>query len=313
MDESLTASRLLMGAERFARSAMDAHTKDDSEVFLLHAGVSIERLAKAVLAETSPFLLMEMKGSDDTLFHLTGVREAAKVRTIGAAQSITRLRKMGRLPIKDDDLDELIELRNGVAHLIPDNDDSFDGLAVFARTTRQLLAGLSVTEVDFWGIWASMVEITLNDVMEQAARDLGRLTEQAKVRLSQRIDKLPPAAAEAYVESMMVRSPHINTRSMILQVSLPKECPTCGYMGQITTGPPPLAEKGRLGEAYPVAFNCQICSLYLGTSDLLTAAGMNHPVPLVNSEGNRFFSEDTERWLLEIAVSSEGEDFLTPP
>ncbi len=133
MDDSLSFESLFRGARKFARSALEAHGAEEEEVFLLHAGVSVERLAKAALAKKSPFLLMEMKGKDDTLYHLTGVRQAAKLRTVGAGQAISRLRDMAVLPQRDPDLDELIELRNGVAHLMASVDESFDGFTVFCR------------------------------------------------------------------------------------------------------------------------------------------------------------------------------------
>ena len=130
---------LLPGARKFARSALDAHATGDDEVFLLHAGVSIERLAKATLAHRNPFLLLEMRGSEDALFQFAGIEEGKKVRTIGAGQAIARLRRVDILPPKDTELDELIELRNGVAHLAGDHDSAFDALTVFARTSNQLL------------------------------------------------------------------------------------------------------------------------------------------------------------------------------
>nr|BFD83581.1 hypothetical protein StreXyl84_29820 [Streptomyces sp. Xyl84] len=303
MDESLTTAGLLRGAKKFAHSAMDAHTEGDREVFFLHAGVSIERLAKAVLADTSPFLLMEMKGNDETLLHLTGVRETARVRTIGAAQSIDRLRKIGYLSSKGDDLDELIELRNGVAHLAEGGRGSFDGLTAFARTTKELLRRLTVTHEEYWGVWETIIAITLNNALEKAQRDLGRLIEQARVRLHQRIHKLPTAAAEAYVQAFTIRVPRVNTRSRVVQVSVPKKCPACSYMGQITTGLPPLTGERRLGEAYPIAFGCPVCSLRLETVDLLSVADMYEPVRRVDHEGNRYFPSETEEFLLAIATS----------
>jgi hypothetical protein len=139
LNDPLSYVSLFEGAGKFAWSALEAHARKDMEVFLLHAGVSIERLAKAALAQKSPFLLMEMKGKDDTLYHLTGVRQTDKLRTIGASQAIRRLRDMTVLPPSDPDLDELIELRNGVAHLMASVSEEFDGLTVFCQVTNHLL------------------------------------------------------------------------------------------------------------------------------------------------------------------------------
>ncbi|MGV9255551.1 hypothetical protein [Streptomyces sp. NPDC003697] len=65
MTDFLSYESLQWGARKFAHTAMDAHSRNDEEVFLLHAGVSIERLAKSALSKHSPFLLLEMKGKED--------------------------------------------------------------------------------------------------------------------------------------------------------------------------------------------------------------------------------------------------------
>ncbi|MFF8932367.1 hypothetical protein ACF1AO_34450 [Streptomyces longwoodensis] len=103
---------------------MEAHAEEDQEVFLLHAGVSVERLAKAALVLVHPTLLTEVNGKDDMLLLFAGAalsEPPTRLRTIGAATAIGRLRKMNILPQKPKseaaDLDGLIELRNGVAHL----------------------------------------------------------------------------------------------------------------------------------------------------------------------------------------------------
>jgi hypothetical protein len=81
----------------------------------------------------NPALLVEMRGNVEMLFHLTGIKDARKVRTIGMAEAISRLRQSGLLPREDARLDLLVELRNGVAHSseVAATDDL---LPTFART-----------------------------------------------------------------------------------------------------------------------------------------------------------------------------------
>jgi hypothetical protein len=96
MESPVTFDRLYKGAKRFTRLAMEAHAEEDQEVFLLHAGVSVERLAKAALVLVHPTLLTEVNGKDDMLLHFAGAvsEPPARLRTIGAATAIGRLRKM---------------------------------------------------------------------------------------------------------------------------------------------------------------------------------------------------------------------------
>jgi hypothetical protein len=304
MDIDMVFAGLLPGARTFAHSAMDAHANRDEEVFLLHAGVSIERLAKAVLADRSPFFLMEMKGNDDALFQFAGLEQATKIRTIGAAQAIKRLKRLGVLPQAADlDLDELIELRNGVAHLIPTHDGSFDGLTVFIRTTKTLLEALGNHGAKwYWGPHYRLVQVTLNEAMEKANRRVRQLVEQARYRLSERTRGLPTDALEAYAEARSVRTAAIGTNHR--SVLLPHKCPACRYHGALITGPPVRIRQGKPGDAIPQAFLCSVCGLRLVTPEDLAAAHMNQRVPLVDLRGERVLTPAEEFLWFE---SPEGE------
>jgi hypothetical protein len=305
MDVDMAFAGLLPGARTFARSAMDSHANHDEEVFLLHAGVSIERLAKAVLAKRSPFFLMEMKGSDDALFQFAGLEQATKIRTIGAAQAIKRLKRLGVLPqAPDPDLDELIELRNGVAHLIPTHDGSFDGLTVFVRTTKTLLSALGDHGAKwYWGPHHRLAQVTLDEATEKATRRVRQLVEQARYRLTERTRGLPPAAQEAYVEARSIRTAEIGTN--VRSVLLPHKCPACRHHGALVTGPPVLIRQDRPGEAIPHAFMCRVCGLRLGTPEDLAAARLDRRVPLVDLRGERILSPAEEFLWFE---TPEGED-----
>jgi hypothetical protein len=294
MNVEETFTSLISGARRFAHSAMDAHANDDEEVFLLHAGVSIERLAKAVLAKKSPFLLLEMKGNDDALFQIAGLEQAKKIRTIGAAQAITRLKRLGVLPqAKDSDLDDLIELRNGVAHLLAAHDGSFDALTVFVKTTKTLLTAWgNYGEKRFWGPHYDVVSLTLSEALEKSSRHFGRLVEQARYRLAERTKDLPLVAREAYVKDRSWRRAAIG--SDIRSVWLQRECPACRSFGALITGPPVLITVGKPGEADPFRFLCGVCGLFLKTPEELAAAGMDSRVLLVDLNGERVLTDAEE-------------------
>ncbi|MCX4608727.1 hypothetical protein [Streptomyces mirabilis] len=307
MDDSLSFESLLRGARKFACSAMEAHSEEDEEVFLLHAGVSIERLAKAALVRKSPFLLMELKGRDDTLYHLTGVRRAAKLRTIGAGQAIGRLRDMAVLPQRDPDLDELIELRNGVAHLMASVDDAFDGLSVFCRVTNQLLDHLSQDQGFYWGSWSTLVSITLNDLSEKVERDVARRIEQARRRLKLRFEGLPAEAMESYVATRPDLEYGLQiSKESAPKVFLPQKCPACGNTAMVIAGPPVIVRKGEAGESQPESMICFVCHFTLKGHEM-AAAGIPSRVPLVDAAGARLLT-DVEEFLWHVDPS--GDDLL---
>lgn len=301
--EDLSFERLVAGARKFAWSAMASHSEEDEEVFLLHAGVSIERLAKAALVKQSPFLLMEMKGKDDTLFHLTGVRQTAKLRTIGAGQAIGRLRDMAVLPQRDPDLDELIELRNGVAHLMASVDDEFDGLTVFCRVTNQLLDHLGMERWNYWHSWSTLVDIALNELQEKVEREVARRMEQARRLLNKRFKDLPKEALDSYIAT---RPQLAGFQVSSNKVFVPWSCPACGNLALITTGPPVLIRHGEPGQSVPESFLCFVCQFTLKAHEM-QAAGIPRSIPLVDREGERLMSE-AEEFLWHFDPASEGEE-----
>ncbi|MFJ8406386.1 hypothetical protein ACIQ9K_38925 [Streptomyces microflavus] len=188
MDSPVTFDRLYEGARRFARLAMEAHAEEDQEVFLLHAGVSVERLAKAALARVHLTLLTEVNGKDDMLLHFAGALSTppVRLRTISASTAIGRLRKMDVLPQKQkssseaDDLDGLIELRNGVAHLGTDNVEDY--LATFVTTVDKLLQHLEQDCGSFWESWSETVRVIQDGQAGRLQRDVRLRMKQARHR-----------------------------------------------------------------------------------------------------------------------------------
>ncbi|WP_405956907.1 hypothetical protein [Streptomyces phaeochromogenes] len=291
MDESLSFEGLLRGARKFASSALEAHGAEDEEVFLLHAGVSIERLAKATLVKRSPFLLMEMKGKDDTLFHLAGVRQTAKLRTIGAGQAIGRLRDIAVLPQRDPDLDELIELRNGVAHLMASVNDEFDGLTVFCRVTNQLLDHLDMAQRNYWQSWSTLVDITLNELQEKVERNVARRMEQARRLLNKRFKDLPNEALNSYIATR----PQLDFGFQVSsgKVFVPWTCPACGNWALITAGPPVIVVFGEPGKSVPESFLCFVCQFTLKAHEMQAVQIPGH-IPLVDQYGERLMDDVDE-------------------
>ena len=61
------AKHLFESGSKFARSALEAHGNSVSDIFALHAGVSLELLAEARVAELNPALLASPKSSKEAL------------------------------------------------------------------------------------------------------------------------------------------------------------------------------------------------------------------------------------------------------
>jgi hypothetical protein len=234
MESPVTFDRLYEGAKRFARLAMEAHAEEDQEVFLLHAGVSVERLAKAALVLVHPTLLTEVNGKDDMLLHFAGAvsKPPTRLRTIGALTAIGRLRKMEVLPEKSkssseaDDLDGLIELRNGVAHL--GTGDVEDYLGTFVATVDRLLPHLGQEAGSFWESWSDAVQVVLDDRADRLQKDVRLRMNQARHRFRTRFADLPEGAVDGVEQAVSERGlivVEVGPEKALLQtLSL---CPAC--------------------------------------------------------------------------------------
>ncbi|MBT2526990.1 hypothetical protein J7E91_16555 [Streptomyces sp. ISL-99] len=280
MDDALTYDRLFAGAQKFAQLALQAHRDGDEEVFVLHAGVSFERLMKAALSQANPMLLMESaKHSDALLLRFAGItpskshKDDDRLRTISASDALKRARAAGWLS-QHKELDDLIELRNGVAHLGHTPSESNDILAIFARSTNSLLDHLHEDQFEYWADWSRTIEISINERLAKDEKEVKRRIEQAKHRYQQLIDSLPGKAPETLrLESYVVpKSMELSARRVGLVVGRAM-CPAC------TNGCLVVFKRDLIGagepeerEASVVLLYCRACALQLKGATELAAA-----------------------------------------
>ncbi|MCY0942009.1 hypothetical protein [Streptomyces antarcticus] len=196
MESPISFEYLASGARDFGRLALEAHALGETEVFLLEAGVSIERLAKAALVRVNPVLLVELSSrQDDALLHLAGATALPKkLRTVGAQTAIERLRKMDVLPLKDEDLDTLIQLRNGVAHLGTSTPEDF--LEPFVESVCLLVDYTGLGREEFWGAWHDLVRVALDDRADRLHKDVRLRLHQASLRARARFADMPEGTPE---------------------------------------------------------------------------------------------------------------------
>ncbi len=194
----------------------------------------MERLAKAALARVHPTLLTEVNGKDDMLLHFAGAvaTPPTRLRTIGASTAIGRLRKMDILPQKSkssseaDDLDGLIELRNGVAHL--GTGDVEDYLGTFVATVDRLLPHLGQEAGSFWESWSDTVQVVLDDRADRLQKDVRLRMNQARHRFRTRFTDLPEGAVDGVAQAVSERGLIVvevgPEKAMFQTLSL---CPAC--------------------------------------------------------------------------------------
>lgn len=283
MDDSLSFESFLEGAKKAAHRAVDDHGRGEYDEFALHGGVAVERLAKAVLVSKNPVYLLEMRnGNPDMLLYLGGHLEmsADKVRTVGAKDTIKRLRTLGLLPA-DSQLDLLIELRNGTAHTTV-GDQAKALLPALAENIAALLSDIGLREEAFWGRWTSAMNMAVNKQRSAIERDVGIRIRQARHAFDDRFEGLPEGAKEKILQESDATFEHLGISGGPISFASGKglmsmiavmPCPACGGQAEITLAP--VAPSQAASNLIPDTLRCHLCALELNNPEEFRASGTN--------------------------------------
>jgi hypothetical protein len=273
MDESLSFESLFEGAKKAAHRAMDDHGRKEYDEFALHAGIAVERLTKAALVVRNPLFLVEMRnGNTDMLLHFGGALEIdkEKVRTVGAKEGITRLRRMTVLPA-DPQLDLLIDLRNGTAHTTG-NDAAKVLMPVFARTVEVLIADTGQDLKDFWGRWAQALSFAVTEQEDEILRDVQIRMAQARHAFDDRFAGLPDRTLEAIGEEFTATG--VLFPSFANELWSITQCPACSYraLAMVVVD----VDRDKCVNAVTYGVHCSFCKLILTGPDEVRASGIRN-------------------------------------
>ncbi|MFF3989094.1 hypothetical protein ACFY0B_31475 [Streptomyces sp. NPDC001797] len=289
MDDSLSSESFYQGAKKAAHKAMDDHGRPEYDEFALHAGVAVEKLAKAALAAKNPVYVAEIRNnSADMVMHLGGhvQLDEEKVRTVGATEAIKRLRKIGLLK-PDTDLDLLIEMRNGAAHAARDSTLAKGMISPLARTIETLLGDLGKALDAFWERWTNAVKDAVNEQEDQVFRDVQLRITQARHSFEDRFAGLPDAVKERAREVTPSRLSRI-LRSMRLPIDVAPalrteyvECPACGGHGALTFEQTHRIDTDTHYNA--TGFSCPLCAFEVNGPEEMIALQKVTTSPLMTS------------------------------
>lgn len=291
---------------RLARSAVGAIGDRDWLIFYLHAGVAFEYLTKASLANHHPALMMEPQ-SFDSLKHACGVRSIPEefVRTIGAKEALRRCGTLnGELKNIEDKLSQLLDARNGVAHLaaVPGSFPQ-DAVRTFLRATGLLMADLGQSAEEFWGPSADVVRVWSKESADEGELAAEHAIALAKSKFKELVESLPTAGAEAILQAFeagYAQRPKYETDFV--------QCPACGRSALVSGSydfdwePDWDQEDGRafVAGVYPVVrlhpghLQCNVCKLELDGEDQLHAAGISGPWEIEDVDVLDFIDDDSE-------------------
>ncbi len=240
---------------------------------------------KSALSRANPMLLMESaKHSDDLLLRFAGVPRVKKTgasgecdnfRTIGAFDALKRVRLAGWLS-EHRELETLIALRNGVAHLGHTKSEGADIFAIFARSTNALLDHLQESPRDYWIDWERMVDVSINESMVKGEREVRRRVEQARRSYELRVDKLPKGVADSLQKgSYPLPLAELSGRDSMFVVG-DVRCPACCCNASLAFVDYLIGSGSHAERRNSVAFlRCQVCQLRLEGVSELDVAGVD--------------------------------------
>lgn len=237
-----------------------------------HAGVAVEHLLKAYLADLHPALIVE--GRDfDSLLHATGHRAHASVpqsqtKTIGLVDAYVRVSAVlkGKIAVSRKELQPVADARNGVAHAALHDHTQVN--AVFTTCIRlidALLPSLPLLHPDldsYWGAYQG-----LHDKL------LDQRVEQARVRLEGKLARARHDFAERYghftkKDRELVLAAIANVSSPgYIEHDEPEVCPACSSQGWLG-GETHISEADNTVVMTPGVFDCPACDLHLELEEL---------------------------------------------
>lgn len=278
MNDSLSSESFFQGAKKAAHRAMDDHGRPEYDEFALHAGVAVEKLAKAVLVSKNPVYIAEIRNnSADMVLHVGGhlQLDEERVRTVGASEAIKRLQKIGVLQ-KDSQLDLLIEMRNGAAHTSPDSILAKGMISPLARTIGTLLNDLGKPLDEFWERWTNAVKNAVNEQEDQVFRDVQLRITQARHAFEDRFVGLPAEVKEGALkapqprkEEWFAKPMEIRDGDMLVLKTSGGDCPACGGQGLLTFEP--VRHTATETTFTANGFGCYLCNFEVSGPDEMAA------------------------------------------
>jgi hypothetical protein len=144
MADPFSPDAFYAGAREFALSALEAHHAGNHRRVPIDAGTALEHMAKACLARRSPALLAELKGDSSVgsliaLLRIEGAGAPAKIRTVGLTEALSRMGRFVRSKAARDDLQTLVDIRNGIVHAAEDTEVEERILTAFVQQADSLI------------------------------------------------------------------------------------------------------------------------------------------------------------------------------
>ena len=295
------ASDLWQASAASARHAIGNHDSTDPATLravAISAGTAVEHLLMACVASIDTLLLAD-RSDPYSAYHLshgnaTGKIDARKVRTVtwGAAVAILEVAD-ARITTVRPSIKLVMDTRNAAAHIaVADPQNVTEVVTRLTSVVHAMHAFLRQSEDDYWGTTYLPLARSLRDARTSAVerRYMSKVASHAE-RFAKMLQTFSRAEQETVYLAMEQRSPwqweefggpeHTGTHA----------CPACGRQAHIGYGIVELdnvTESPRFGddgepngttleiaiELVPLALECPVCGLELGSEEVLLVPGV---------------------------------------
>jgi len=275
-----------------------AHSRREFRRVTVDSATCLEHLLKACLATRSPALIVDLRRGEQSfssLVQVLGIADAQppqNLRTVSLRDALTRMNRFIPPPTSPEDIQTLIDMRDGTIHSGSDGEVEERLVVAFIQYAEALLKDLGRQRDWFWGDQLEVVDALLVASSDKTMRQV-RIKLASAAANYQRINSSISFDMQAAVRWFAVNDDPDFDQDII-------DCPACGS--------PVLArgyhwvewnfeqqDDGRFlrtdGKVWFWAYSidCRICHLSLTSHAEILAAGLQ------------------EKWLVEDADPSEYE------
>jgi hypothetical protein len=297
---------LRRSASRFAGMAVRDYHRRDWTAYFVHAGTSLEHLAKAYLASIHPSLIADGK-SFDSLLHACGRGAHARtpreaMRTIGATDAVNRCGQiLPSIANMRQDLDLLIQARNGAVHMGEATGRSAeDSLVALLRASRELLTEGGWDEATYWGQYAGFATTRLAESANAARVRVADRLGKAQVDFENQFGGLDPSLRASLLNNI------VNSYARLSDDQQFVKCPACLTDvladGVLEVDWKPDFDVGDFGEPlvsgeypeitfFPGALHCRACHLDLDGGEEVEAAGVPQSIEIMDFDTEKLYKD----------------------
>lgn len=279
-------------ARRFAHLALDEGVDGlSADLAVLHMATAVEHLAKAVLCEVHPALVLDPKHSKffDALLHT--VRQpsvpvpSSGLRTISCTEALARVRRLLPSVPSEEEAKRLIQARDGLVHAGSHGDPDAADLMVLGVRLCESMLGLLRGAQGFWAGHTDGVAAMLSEHSSEVQRTVTLRLETARATL--RTDQGDLREPDRIREFNIISEAHAPQDDD--DEAAEYDCPACSFPAFLS-GTAEMRE-GEMewdyndGVSEPVgpqvsvwllcdSLRCFVCGLRLTTPEQLVVAGV---------------------------------------